>query len=79
MWIFGIFFFFASYSFEIKKGVNSNTVWKVSVLNYMNQSIVLRQVITENQLTFFSVFSVISSNYPRTDPSDCRVKLIFMS
>lgn len=34
MWIFGIFFFFASYSFEIKKGVNSNTVWKVSIELY---------------------------------------------
>lgn len=34
MWIFGIFFFFASSSFEIKRkktGENSNTVWKVSV------------------------------------------------
>lgn len=32
MWIFGIFFFFASSTFEIKKktGENSNTVWKVS-------------------------------------------------
>lgn len=83
MWIFGIFFFFASSSFEIKRkktGENSNTVWKVSVCIELYELIgSFRQVLKQNQLTFFSVFAVISSNYPKTDPSDCRVKLIFMS